>query len=562
MTSYPIVNHYIFSIVLIDNKENIWKGEAFLLRKWYQKKRYENRAQKGSNPSSSNIDANENSFKNQTDLGLIHEDLKANVEALKSVFQNCMDVTFHPFKMGNGKNAVLIYIDNMSNKEEMDKSILSPLTQRTEELDIDDQLAFFPVTNSILLDNLDDCIRDILIGQTILFIEGFTKAASIGLQKWDKRGIEEPQAQTIVRGPREGFIETLPTNLVMIRRKIKSPYLKFEHFRIGTFTRTSVILCYIEGIVEPSLVEEARRRLKKIKVDGVLESGYIEEFIEDNWMSPFPQVLDTERPDIVSANLLEGRMAILVDGTPFALIAPVSFFSLIQAPDDHYQRWFFATPVTWVRLLLTFISFLLPSLYVAILTYHQEMLPTSLVITIASLREAVPFPALVEVLLVEFMFEALREAGIRLPKQMGSAVSIVGALVIGEAAVRAGIISSPVVIIVSVTGIASFAMPAYSLALSFRILRFPFVILAGTLGFLGIMFGIIGLAIHLCSLRSFGLPYLAPIAPLEGKELKDTVIRTPWWMLKTRPRLTGEANLIRQGGYTKPKAEKGEKSNE
>ena len=257
-------------------------------------------------------------------------------------------------------------------------------------------------------------------------------------------------------------------------------------------------------------------RLKRIEIDGILESGYIEEMIEDNPYSPFPQIMTTERPDIACSNLLEGRAVILVEGTPFSLIAPISFFSLIQSHEDYYQRFMIGTIIRWLRYLFLGVSLLFPSLYVAILTFHQEMVPAQLLLSMAASREAVPFPAIVEALLMEIAFEALREAGVRLPKQIGSAVSIVGALVIGQAAVQAGLVSAPMVIIVAITGISSFMIPRYVAGIAIRMLRFPIMLLAATLGLLGIMMAIIAIAIHLCTLRSFGVPYLAPLAPLKG----------------------------------------------
>ena len=250
-------------------------------------------------------------------------------------------------------------------------------------------------------------------------------------------------------------------------------------------------------------------------------------------------------------------MVILVDGTPFVLVAPITFFSLLQSPEDYYQRYLISSVIRILRFVFMVFSLVLPSLYVAVLTYHQEMVPTNLLISAASSRESVPFPALVEALMMEITFEALREAGVRLPKQVGAAVSIVGALVIGQAAVQAGLISAPMIIVVAITGIASFMVPHYSQGISLRMLRFPIMLLAGSLGLLGIMLGVITIVVHLCTLRSFGVPYLSPIAPLKDRELKDTLIRAPWWKMNTRPRLTGEFNPTRQSSGQKPEPSKG-----
>jgi hypothetical protein len=289
----------------------------------------------------------------------------------------------------------------------------------------------------------------------------------------------------------------------------------------------------------------------------VLESAYIEELLEDQPFSIFPQIMNTERPDVAAANLLEGRVVIMVDGTPFVLIAPTTFYSLIQSPEDYYQRYAFSTAIRWLRYAALVISLLLPSLYVAVLTFHQEMVPTSLFFSIAKSREEIPFPVVVEALIMEITFEALREAGVRLPKQIGSAVSIVGALVIGQAAVSAGIVSAPMVMVVSITGIASFMIPRYSAGIALRLLRLPIILLAGTLGLLGIMLGVISTVVHLCTIRSFGVPYLSPLGPMKGQDMKDVLIRAPWWMLNTRPHLTGNGNEYRQASEQKPDPSKG-----
>jgi spore germination protein KA len=288
----------------------------------------------------------------------------------------------------------------------------------------------------------------------------------------------------------------------------------------------------------------------------VLESGYLEEFIEDNPYSPFPQVVHTERPDRVTASLLEGRVAILTDGTPFALIVPAEFITLMQSPEDYYERYMVATAIRWLRYIGFAMSLLLPSLYIAITTFHQEMIPTRLLISLAAAREGVPFPALVEALMMEFTFEALREAGIRLPRAVGQAVSIVGALVIGQAAVQAGIVSPLMVIVVAITGIASFMNPAFNIALTMRLMRFPLMLLAATLGLFGVMVGILAILIHLAGLRSFGVPYLSSLAPLHTKDLKDVAVRAPWWAMDNRPAETAKLNRRRQSRGQKPSISK------
>lgn len=355
-------------------------------------------------------------------------------------------------------------------------------------------------------------------------VDGHATAIINGNRGWEARAISQPEAEPTVRGSRESFVETLRTNASLIRRRIKSPNLKIETLRLGEVTNTEVAIAYIEGIVNEKLVGEVKSRLERIKVDGVLESGYIEELIEDNPWSLFPTVNHTEKPDRVAAMLLEGRIAILVEGTPFALTVPNLFVEYLHASEDYYERFMFTTAVRLIRFLSMIVSLTLPSLYIAVVSFHHELLPTTLLLSVAAQREAVPFPVFVEVLMMEAMFEILREAGIRLPRPIGQAVSIVGALVIGEAAVRAGLVAAATVIMVAFTGIASFVF-AYSASIAFRLLRFNMMILAGTLGILGLASGLAVIGIHLCTLRSFGVPYLSPAVPITGSDLKDVVFR-------------------------------------
>lgn len=481
--------------------------------------------------------------------------LNENVHYLQTIYSNCSDVVFRHFSIAGKTKAVLIYIEGLSNIEEIDKSVLSPLMQQSNvNIEVLSDLIeqTLTISNTKKVKTYADVVEQISSGNPVILIDQQAVGFSAGLAKWEKRSIEEPQAESVVRGPRDGFTETLAVNTSLLRRKIKSPALKMNSIKIGRYTQTQVMIAYIVGVVDDTLVEEVTNRIKRIDIDGILESGYIEEFIEDYPFSPFPQVLNTERPDVAAANLLEGRVVILVDGTPFVIIVPVTLYSLLQSAEDYYQRFLIGTLIRWLRYSFLLMALLLPSVYVAILTFHQEMIPTTLLLSIAKSREEIPFPALVEALMMEITFEALREAGIRLPKQVGSAVSIVGALVIGQAAVSAGLVSAPMVMVVAATGIASFAIPRYNAAIAIRMLRFPIMFLAGTLGLLGIMLGLIAIIVHLCTLRSFGVPYLSPMGPMKAGEMKDVLVRAPWWSLRTRPHMTGDYNKYRQSSKQKP----------
>ena len=489
----------------------------------------------------------------------ISPDLDVNLEFLKKIMGINSDVIFRQFQLTTDfTRAAVIYVDGLADRNIINDNILKPLMLGFNQNDgnLLDRVKNIGATVSDAKDarTMDQLVACILYGDVALIIDGQETALMFSIKGWASRGISEPQSEVLVRGSREGFTEDLRTNTTMIRRRLRSPNLVFEDLSIGRVTSTGVLIAYIKGIAEPQMVSEVKARLQKIDIDGVLESGYLEEFIEDSPYSPFPQILHTERPDRVAANLLEGRVAVITDGTPFVLLAPAEFITFMQSPEDYNERYIISTSIRWLRYIAFGISLLLPSLYIAITTFHQEMIPTRLLISLAAAREGVPFPALVEALALEFTIEALREAGIRLPRAVGQAVSIVGALVIGQAAVQAGVVSPLMVIVVAITGIASFMNPSFSIALTMRLLRFPIMLLAGTLGLFGVMVGVLAILIHLAGLRSFGVPYLASLAPLHAGDLKDVAVRAPWWAMDKRPTETGKQNPTRQSPAQKPSA--------
>ncbi|MEO2213313.1 spore germination protein [Paenibacillus amylolyticus] len=453
----------------------------------------------------------------QQDLPLTGQ-LVIDQEMLRSVFAGCSDVIFHTFQTACLTSALCVYCVGVCDTERLERQVLTPL----QETGI--KAAQVPLASVKQVETTTQAVQAIFEGEALLLLDGSIGGTTYPLYQAANRSTEEPLAESTVRGARDGFTESLTMNMSLLRKRLKTPVLKIHTRNMGDRTNTSISLVYMEGIIDPKLVKEVETRLGDLKLRDVLESQYIEEGIVDQRYSPFPQMIATERPDVVVSNLLEGRFAILVDGTPFTLIAPVTIFSMLQSPEDYYQNVFMSVFVRWLRYIFFVLSMLLPSAYVAITTFHQEMIPTVLLLSIARAREEIPFPALVEALIMEIAFEALREAGVRLPKQVGSAVSIVGALIIGQAATSAGIVSAPMIIIVAITGIASFMIPRYAASIATRLLRFPMMFLAGTLGLTGVMLGVILVVIHLSSLRSFGTPYLSPVAPTMAKELKDV-----WW---------------------------------
>ncbi|PWA12240.1 spore germination protein [Pueribacillus theae] len=490
----------------------------------------------------------------------ISHSLIKNIERIKQITGNSNDIVIREFRAGVEQNIhlAIVYTDGLADEDFIHNYILESLMLniRESKLNRTDAKIFHPVdfiASAFLtvgdlksVDDFDTALNHILSGNTIILIDGSHSCFACDTRGWNDRSIEEPSAQTVIRGPKDSFTETLRTNTALIRRRVKDPNLRIEGKVIGKRTKTDVSIVYIKGIADSKVVEEVHKRLDRINIDSILESGYIEELIEDGTYSPFPTVYHTERPDSTAASLLEGRVAILVDGTPFVLLVPAIFMQFLQSAEDYYQRFDIGTFIRLLRHITFFLALLTPAVYIAVTTFHQEMLPTQLLVSLAAQREAIPFPAIVEAVLMEVTFEILREAGVRMPRAVGPAISIVGALVLGEAAVNAGLVSSAMVIVVSITAIASFVFPAYNLAIAVRILRFLFMLLASMFGLFGIILGLIVMVLHLCSLRSFGVPYLSPLGPYYKKDIKDTAVRFPWWAMTTRPYLIGKNNLNRE----------------
>ncbi|MFD0697599.1 spore germination protein [Paenibacillus sp. GCM10027628] len=469
----------------------------------------------------------------QTKLSLLLDD---NHSFIKEMFYDCSDVVVREFEIEPKIPALLLFVDGLANTELLNDTMKSLMLLGGGETAIERIVgSILPVSQTQVSDNYGDLLVSVLSGDTALLVEGNAKAVLLGIRGTEKRSVGEPETETVVRGPKEGFVESLRTNTSMIRRKLKTPRLKMKSMSIGKESNTSLVVCYMDDLAMPSLVEEVVKRLELIHIDAILESGTIEELIQDDAYSPFPQVQYTERPDVIASALLQGRVAIIVDGTPFVLVVPFVFMQIMQASEDYYERFQISTLLRLLRYVFLFLSLTTPALYVAITTYHQDLLPTTLMLSVAAAREAIPFPAVVEAFIMEITFEALREAGIRLPKAVGSAVSILGALVVGQAAVQAGIVSAPMVIVVSITGIASFTIPRYNGAIAIRMLRFPILIAGALFGFYGIFISLMLLLGHLANLRSFGVPYLSPLGPLSTGDLKDTLIRAPWWKMEKRP---------------------------
>lgn len=491
-----------------------------------------------------------------TSKDLVSASISENIKAMEEMFANSSDFITREFytPVCGNKKAVIFYIDGLVDALTINNSILRPLMIDSRMMTSDKKRhtqdmaeflkTFVTVGETKLTDKMYDLSDACLNGDVVLLVDEMSEGICINAKGWEKRAITEPQTETVVKGPREGFTESLRSNTALMRRKIKTPDLRFESMQIADRTRTQVCITYIEGITDPELIKEIKKRLGTINTDALLEVGYIEEFIEDAPFSLFQTISYTEKPDVAAARILEGRAALFMDGTPFALTMPMLFIEAFQSAEDYAVRFQPATFMRILRILAYFMSLLAPATYIALTTFHHELIPTSLLFTVAASREGLPFHVALETSIMLITFETLKEAGVRLPKPIGQAISIVGALVMGQSAIQAGIVGAPVVIIIAFTAVASFVSPL--LYDSTSLLRWFFLILGATTGGLGIVLGLIALSIHLASLKSFNTPYLYPFAPAYTPDLKDTVYRAPLWNMRTRPSGINPQNLIRQ----------------
>jgi len=483
-------------------------------------------------------------------------DLEANVTALRKVAGESADLVVRGFSLGETGGALAFFQAVVSDAALA--ALIHHLQSGATTSDYRPRLDWVKgrlVSTAAVFEATDlaDILSRMASGEAAFLLQGSAKALMVGTRSLETRAIMEPTAETSLRGPREGFIESLAVNLSLIRRRVRTPNFWVEKLEIGKLTRTAVAVIYIKGLASEELLAEVRSRLKRIDTDTILESGQVEEFIVDAPLTIFPTVLRTERPDRVASAILDGRVGILIDGTPSVLVVPTEFIMLLQSPDDYYEAAPASSVLRAFRWLAALAATFLPGTYVAVVNFHQELLPTGLLLRIAITRAGVPFPVAFEVFFMESTFELLREAGVRLPRAIGPVVSTVGALILGEAAIRAGMVSPGAVIVVAATAIASLTVPVPSAGIAGRLARFSMIGLGAIMGLFGIQLGFILICIHVVSLRSFGYPYFAPLAPLIVEDLKDAVLRAYGWQLVRRPRLVGGREPMRRRPGQRPR---------
>ncbi|HHU49019.1 MAG: spore germination protein [Caldicoprobacterales bacterium] len=489
----------------------------------------------------------------------LSKNVDENFEKFQAFLKESTDAVFRKFKLGRSEiDCALVYIDGLIDKSIIHESILKPMMFEIFEMEMPEESQIQPdkAYNFVLdhaisvadikeTDNLDEAILFVMSGEAALMVDGFDKIIIVSARGWATRGITDPETESVIRGAKEGFTETLRTNTALLRRKCKDPNMVIRTIRLGRRSKTDVAYVYIKGITNPGLLEELEERLNQIDIDMIIDSGHLEQLIQDHIWSPMPQIQATERPDKAIANLMEGRIIILVDNSPFALLIPTTFAQFFQSPEDYNERWFVSTFIRVLRWISSFLAVFTPALYIAVVTYHPGLIPTRLALSIAATRAGVPFPSIIEAFLMETTIELLRESGARLPSAIGQTIGIVGGIIIGDAAVRAGLTSPIMVIVVALTAIASFVIPTYSAAVGLRTMRFPLMVLASFLGLYGVMIGFIVINIHLVSIKSFGMNYMTPQAPSVFQDMKDFIIRVPARKMQKRPIQSYPIDMIR-----------------
>lgn len=477
----------------------------------------------------------------------IFHNLDETIFYLKNLFKNNADIVFRKFEVQNRK-CLILYIDGIANIDITNNFVMETLLDSNRDfLNLEENLEkILTVSDMKKSLSLKDVVISVLSGETAIFIDGKMEAYIIATRSSPNRGVSEPSGESVIRGSRDGFTEIIRFNTALIRRRIRDTRLKIESTTVGVRSKTDVAIVYIDDIVNNDILNNVRKKLENIDIDAILDSGYIEQLIEGDKWSIFPQVQATERPEVVSSAIYEGKVCIIVDNSPFVLITPATFSNLFQTPDDYNLRWIYSSFSRIIRFVAVIISLVFPSLYVAVTSFHTSIIPTKLAYSIASSRQGIPFPPIFEALIMEVFLAFLLEAVVRLPKAIGSTIGIVGGLIIGQAAVSAGLVSPVMIVVVALTIISGFMSPNYEITLSIRIFRILYIIMSGIIGFYGIILGTFIFLTYLLRMDSFGLPYLSPIVNMKKRDFKDIFVKYPLYMFKDRPKYMDTQDKKRQ----------------
>lgn len=466
---------------------------------------------------------------------------------MESLLKDCPDIIRNNFYLKDNTKIYYVYIDGLVDTEIMYKNIF--LTFAGLKLG-DFNESSNPVFNSQKIYDLNTAASKVLEGNLVLFVNRLEYALAVPITKFDKRNIHEPEVEKNLKGAHDGFIEPLSSNMALLREKIKNSSLKFKTLNIGSVTHQKVAIAYLDGIANTDLLNTLYEKISTLDYDGFIGSCYIQQMISVKF-TYFPTIQPTERPDKAVAALMEGRFVVLLDGNPVALIAPVSFYSFFQAPDDYNINWVLGSFTRIMRYLATILALLLPPAYITLASFHYYMIPLTLLIPFAESRANVPFPPIIEALIMEIVIELLRESAIRLPSYVGITIGVSGGIILGQATVQAGIVSNIFLIVIGVTALASYAIPSHDMVLALRFTRVIFMILSASLGILGIVFCASMMLAHFVTLESLGQPYLSPITPFKGRDLKDTLLRLPFNLLKRVPDDTKPIKKIRGNDHEK-----------
>ena len=479
--------------------------------------------------------------------------LRENEKYLRSRLENCSDILIRPMRLGDKHkvDCLMVYIEVAVSNMMLDDSALGKMINHFWEISPEDIQEFvrhnsLGIADVKKLENLDESIDAMLAGNAVFFIDGYDKAMKISSKGYPSTGVMEAESEKVLRGSREGFSDSVKSNSALVRKRLRDTRLKVEEYKIGVRSHTLTQVLYMDDLVHEGLLEEVKERLEEFQIDGILDSGMLEQLTEDVWYSPFPQYQTTERPDRAVQEILKGKVVILCDNSPEALILPGNFSSFMESSEDWYHRFEMASFLRILRYLAVIMATVLPGLYLAVIRFHTQILPSALILSFAEAREGVPFSSVVELIFLELAFELIREAGVRVPGSLGNAIGIVGGLVIGQAAVEANLVSPIVVMIVALTALGSMTVPNEEFAAAFRLVKYGFLILGGYLGIYGIVLGVYLVIGHLAGLISFGIPYLVPFIKKEQKGSRgEGVMRVPLRKRVLRPLYAREEQKIR-----------------
>ena len=458
--------------------------------------------------------------------------------------KNADDIIVHEF-FALGKKAKIVFIESLVNKQLIDSCVIAPLQKCTQKINNIEKIVLGALSEcgATTKNNINDIAQDLLCGSCIIFIEKFDSAICVPVQGFEKRSISEPPTSAVVKGPREGFTEDWQTNLSMIRRRLKSPNLAVKKLTLGKESNTNIAVVFLSDIADKAVVTEVFKKLSGIKIDGIIDSFYIEELLQEKNNTIFKQVGSTEKPDVAAAKLLEGRVAIVVDGSPIVLTVPFVFIEDLQSAEDYYSQSSRATFLRIIRVFGILIGILLPGFYVATQIFHYRLLPINFLISLLDSVQGLAFPPLIEILFVLFIFDILNEASVRMPKHLGMALSIIGALVLGDTAVQAGLVSPPSILVVAISGITIYTVPDQVGTMS--LIRLALTLIGGIAGYYGLLLAFVFLFWYMCGMQNFGTPYLAPYAPNISSDKKDALSKLPLQKLTTRPKTIPNKNKIR-----------------